>query len=138
MKKGTCPATGSTREIRAWSDRIHNSATDKPAIYYSYHIIHESGLSASQKNTQALLVEFNTLQKSFSLLFLYRFLNTHKALNNDFLLLGYQQALHSWPSLETTVTSPQPSNLEQVIRGMEILFKDQTHQINISTTASLD
>lgn len=66
MKKGTCPATGSTREIRAWSDRICNSATDKPAIYYSYQIIRESNASASQKNMQDLLVEFNTLQKSFS------------------------------------------------------------------------
>lgn len=138
MKKGICPATGSTREIRAWSDRIHNSATDKPAAYYNYQITHESGLSAPQKNMQLLLVEFNTLQKSFSLLFLYRFFNTHQALNNDLLPLGYQQALHPWPSLKMTEASLQLSNLEKVIQRTKILFKDQNHQINISTTIFLD
>lgn len=111
MKKGTCSATGSTREIKAWSDRVSNTATDKPVIYYSYQIIHESGLSASQKNTQAVLVEFITFQKSFSLLFLYRFLNSHQAL----LPLGYQQALYPRPSLKMTVTTLQPCNLKQVI-----------------------
>lgn len=112
MKRGTCLATGSTREIRAWSDRICTSATDKPATYYSYQIIDESGFSASQKNRQALLVEFNTLRKSFSLLFLYRFLNTHQGLDNDLLPLGCQLALHPWPSLKMTLTLLQPSNLE--------------------------
>lgn len=138
MKKGTCPATGSTREIRARSDRIRNSAADNPAICYSYQIMHESRLSASQKNTQPLLTEFNTLQKSFILPFLCRFLNAHQALDKDLLPLGYQQALHPWPALKMTLASLQPSNLEQVIRGMKILLKGRNHQINISTTISLN